>query len=380
MELRKKLRRLYPNIFATKYRMDINEDGFWDGSKSEEQSREQPKTKTHRNRPKAAIARQKNKETSKKEKLAVNTSYGTAEGKKPSIKPPSTTSESVSQPDQNIKPRLVSPTPANHVDLTKSANRNNNLALASMIQNQMRVMSTRTGLPLTDDHFQGIAFTEEGLETLQDSAWVGEEVVDPFSAMELQDSSDVYYLSTNHYTHYYNHLASGDENPVLISERRIFQPEERRRKMRSKKMWIATICENGHWQVLCIVNPGKEHCVAFLLDSLVSSVNQRPANFDKCQAYATAFVNQVYQDDNLSNQQALPLRIGLVPKQPNFTDCGVFAVLNVQHAAMRVNDFVSFGTVPEWNVFLDWYTVQYGVQHRRTLREQYEHLLNTCSG
>ena len=82
--------------------------------------------------------------------------------------------------------------------------------------------------------------------------------------------------------------------------------------MRSKKMWIATICENGHWQVLCIVNPGKEHCVAFLLDSLVSSVNQRPANFDKCQAYVTAFVNQVYQDDNLSNQQALPLRIGLI--------------------------------------------------------------------
>jgi energy-coupling factor transporter ATP-binding protein EcfA2 len=66
LELRKKLRRLYPNIFAAKYRMDINEDGFWDGSKSEEQSREQPKTKTHRNQPKAAIARQKHKEALKK--------------------------------------------------------------------------------------------------------------------------------------------------------------------------------------------------------------------------------------------------------------------------------------------------------------------------
>ena len=82
--------------------MDINEDGFWDGSKSEEQSREQPKTKTHRNRPKAAIARQKNKEASKKEKLAVNTSYGTAERRKPLIKPPSTMSESVAT-DQNIR-------------------------------------------------------------------------------------------------------------------------------------------------------------------------------------------------------------------------------------------------------------------------------------
>ena len=66
LELRKKLQRLYPNIFATKYRMDINEDGFWDESKSEEQSREQPKTKTHCNQPKAAIARQKHKEALKK--------------------------------------------------------------------------------------------------------------------------------------------------------------------------------------------------------------------------------------------------------------------------------------------------------------------------
>ena len=128
--------------------------------------------------------------------------------------------------DQNIRPRLVSPTPTNHVDLTKSTNSNNNLALASTIQTQMRVMSTRTGLPLTDDHFQGIPFTEEGLETLEDSAWVGKEVVELFSAMELQDSPDVYYISTTHYTHYYNHLALGDENPVLISERRIYQPEE----------------------------------------------------------------------------------------------------------------------------------------------------------
>ena len=109
-------------------------------------------------------------------------------------------------------------------------------------------------------------------------------------------------------------------------------------------------------------------------------MNQRPANFDKCQAYVMAFVNQVYEDANLSNRQTLPLRIGLVPKQPNFMDCGVFAVLNVRHAAMRVNDFVSLGRVPEWNVFLDWYTVQYGVQHQRTLREHYEHLLSTCSG
>ena len=140
-------------------------------------------------------------------------------------------------------------------------------------------------------------------------------------------------------------------------------------------MWIATICHNHHWQTLCIINPGKEQCVVILLDSLIHGVHARPTNFDMCRMFATALVNEVYGNDNLANRQALVLRICLVPQQPNYDDCGVFTVLNVRHAALRVNDFVFFASLPEWNVFLDWYSVEFAVGHRRSLWEQYDDML-----
>ena len=373
LELRKKLRRLYPNIFATKYRMDINEDGFWDGSKSEEQSREQPKTKTHRNQPKAAIARQKHKEALKKNKLAVNTSHGTPKTRKPPIK------SSRANIEQNKTPRLVTPSPENFLDMTTKEYNTKDLTQEPTTENQGRQMSRASGLPLHDVRFFGVSFGERGLKSLRASTWVTDEAVDLFSILELQDSENVIYVPSSLYTHYCSHLALGNTHPTLISERPIHEPEERRQAFRSKKMWIATICHNHHWQTLCIINPGKEQCVVILLDSLIHGVHARPTNFDRCRMFATALVNEVYGNDNLANRQALVLRICLVPQQPNYDDCGVFTVLNVRHAALRVNDFVSFASLPEWNVFLDWYTVEFAVGHRRSLWEQYDDMLTRYS-
>lgn len=71
-DLKDKLRRLRPNIFATCYRMDINAKGYWEdrdakkqqesqGTNSDDQGeKKQPETPSYekrRTRPKAAIAR-----------------------------------------------------------------------------------------------------------------------------------------------------------------------------------------------------------------------------------------------------------------------------------------------------------------------------------
>jgi Ulp1 family protease len=141
-------------------------------------------------------------------------------------------------------------------------------------------------------------------------------------------------------------------------------------------MWIATVCDNHHWQALCIINPGTEYCIAMLLDSLVMDENDTPSNYEKCQRFATAFVNAVYEDDNMSNREAVMMHIGLVPKQPNYNDCGVFASLNVQNAASRVGELTSYGLLPTCHNYRDWYSVADGVNFRNTLRNHYQDLLD----
>jgi hypothetical protein len=59
LDLRNRLRKLYPNLYAIKYRMDINDDGYWDPKHSEQQMMDKDnKSKLHRNRPKAALAKE----------------------------------------------------------------------------------------------------------------------------------------------------------------------------------------------------------------------------------------------------------------------------------------------------------------------------------
>jgi Ulp1 family protease len=146
--------------------------------------------------------------------------------------------------------------------------------------------------------------------------------------------------------------------------------------MKARKMWVTAVCDNHHWQVLCVINPGKEYCIALLLDSLVATPDNRPTNYAKCQQFATALVKDVYGGENMSNRHAISLHIGLVSNQPNFNDCGVFALLSLRNAVTKADELLKFGLMPTFHDFRNWYTVNDGLQYRQTLRERYEDLLD----
>jgi len=71
------------------------------------------------------------------------------------------------------------------------------------------------------------------------------------------------------------------------------------------------------------------------------------------------------------------MHIGLVPVQPNFVDCGIFAILNVQIAISKVGELALLEPTPNCvHCFQYWYTVEHALNERRNLRLMYQDLLN----
>jgi Ulp1 family protease len=244
-------------------------------------------------------------------------------------------------------------------------------------------MSTASGLPLNDSRFDNIAFTEHGLRSLRDGEWLNDEVLDLFSILELSNSGDVYYIPSNTYATYKQESEErGVPVPNLFSERRHFQPERRSATMKSKKMWVATIADGGHWQTLCILNPGKQHCFAILLDSLIRPPQSnrppnQPRNFGTCQNFATLVVDEVYGNDNLSITTKLPLHTGLVTNQPNGNDCGLYSLLSLHHARLRVTELTNIPSAEAIHDFRHWYSVSDASNLRVSLRDRYHRLLDS---
>ena len=67
--------------------------------------------------------------------------------------------------------------------------------------------------------------------------------------------------------------------------------------------------------------------------------------------------------------------LGLVTKQPNYVDCGVYACLSVLHAANRVDELATLSSQQAVHDFRDWYTVDDASQHRVHMRDTYDALL-----
>jgi hypothetical protein len=400
--LRQRLRKLYPNFYATKYRMDINKNGFWDPTKSEEQAREQPKTEVHREQPRASLARQsllKRKLTAEESLLQTADFPKSPRTTVPSFQSHDNVNLCLEQPPTILPPAIITPdsktSSSKHITpITKSHVTPIDLTLAldgSYSQSQPSIISPLlpspnptlhrqmcmdSGLPLGHDRFIPLTFTERGLESLQGEEWLNDEVLDLFSILQLRDSDDIYYVPSSIYAHYRLQVQRQVPDPRIFSERMFHQPEQHRSEMKSKKMWMATISDNHHWQTLCIINPGKEYCFAILFDSLVARATDPPNNYVKCQDFATRLVNDVYQQDNHSNQSQLCLHIGLVTNQPNYTDCGIYALLSLRHACARVHELTALGIMPTTHDFRNWYTVRDAVQHRADLRDRYENLLD----
>jgi hypothetical protein len=338
-ETKQRLRHLRPSIYATRYRMDINDKGYWETSHSSIERQTQPRNKQHRSRPKAAIART----DAKQKQFSGSTASQSFE--------PTTTTFS---PDKN--------------DVV--------LGHCNVETSMPRQMSRATGLPFHDQLYTNLSFSDRGLDALQDGEWVSDEPVDLFCILETEQNDDVYYIPSSFYTYYFMHLEQGINKPSLIPWRSSARSNQPRHRMHQAKLWIATICDHGHWQVLCIVNPGQHNCFLLLLDSLVKSPTHIPANFRKCEQFARALVEEAYSGDHMPNQRLPSLHMALVPVQPNFVDCGIFAIENVKMAISQATELTSLQPASTVQFFQDWYTVEQAVNERNNLRMRYEDFLN----
>ena len=242
--------------------------------------------------------------------------------------------------------------------------------------NLLRKMSRATGLPIQNQLYSNLSFTDMGLQALQEGQWVTDEPVDLFSVIESEESQYVFYIPSTAYAHYFIQLEQGIINLTVINNRFSPHPHRRRQEMQQRNMWITTICDHGHWQVLCILNLGKEHCFSLLLDSLIRGPAQQSANLHKCEQFAQGLLTEIYGQDSYQHLHIGNIRTGLVPVQPNFVDCGVFAILNVKTAISKVQELTSLMDIETIYSFQDWYTVDHALGYRRNLRQQYERLLD----
>jgi Ulp1 family protease len=165
--------------------------------------------------------------------------------------------------------------------------------------------------------------------------------------------------------------------------------------MMLKPLWISVINHNNlHWQLLCIINPGKPNCVAMLMDSLVgietitvSLVGNPeptfPSNLSMVRDFAIAYVTEVALVALGSRMQFnLEMQACLVPMQDNDFDCGTFALLNLKNCVYRADELVNLSNsqqAPRIIDFRSWYSAETGIGFREYLFRRYEEFLANYS-
>ena len=358
-DLRARLRRYYPNIYATKYRMDINEDGYWDSTRSEIQEQEQPRGIAHRNRPLAAIARTVSQQTH-----AIHAHEASASIQQS----PSLVSQQIDLPPQ----------PTHDFAILDAAPFCHPLPSAVVKPNTTQLsLSMESGLPLRDNRFSGIAFTFHGRQSLEDGQWLNDEAVDLFSILTTQEhEEEAFYLPSNQFTFFYT------QNEAGVKEALVFDPavlSERQAQMTNKRIWITTVSMNNHWQVLCIFNPGTANCFAIIFDSLLQEPTQLPSNYDSCKTFVISLHQEIF---GRSLFQDIRLHVARVVQQPNGTDCGVYAILNLHQVLSRLQ---SLTDMAQWLKTVksvigsidcgDWYTTSFATEFRHVLQFSYDELL-----
>jgi Ulp1 family protease len=404
VDVKKRLKNLRPNIFATRYRMDISKSGFWDPTNSEREAAQQERSTVHRSQPKAALARQAKRkiettqdqvdmtvETSKKRKhiqennqAAQSSSIISKRGVEHQSRP--TVSFVLTTPTMNSQNRAQTVNLTNQENTEMVSRVSNPLAAATVTPTpaaveQSFIMKMSNGVPLGHNRFKTMSFKTEGLQSLLPQEWVNDEPVDLFSILETRDIADIYYVPVFAYSHYSFRYELDDPHERAERQRNVYRPGQCRHEMINKKLWIAAVNNGNHWQMMCFVNPGPQNCFVILLDSLVTgtSVTDRPSNYNMCCIFARALLRQVYSTnptDNLYRGIGEPqVDIGLVRKQPNYTDCGVYAFLSLKHAVENRELLYNLQRSPTGYNFIDWYTVQDAENCRRDMYDHYKALL-----
>jgi hypothetical protein len=393
-KIREKLGNLRPNIFAVRWRMDIGANGWWKNREEEVGDTSEKK----RHLPRARGKGQK-----------ANTSGLSVKKKGQTVK---------HQLKESILPRNRKMTPAHsppHHELVSGLTHpvlecNGSLLYPSLnplqsrsscwphaLQNmQRRVMFTTTGLPIIESaNWDAIPFRSKGLVSLEPGKWLINDPMDLFSLMDCQTNARVSYIPCSAYTDYMHKRRRGDQYPQIYPRERSVLGVSRAAAMMLKPLWISVINHNNlHWQLLCIINPGKPNCVAMLMDSLVgietitvslvgNPETTFPSNLSMVRDFAIAYVTEVALVESGSRSRFnLEMQACLVPMQDNDFDCGPFTLLNLKNCVYRTDELVNLSNSQQAPRIVDlrsWYSPETGFSFREYLFRRYEEFIANCS-
>jgi hypothetical protein len=219
--------------------------------------------------------------------------------------------------------------------------------------------------------------------------------IDLFSLLDCQTDGRVSYIPCSAYTYYRQGREARQKNPNVYPQERTVLGISSATAMLLKSLWVAVINHiDSHWQLLCIVNPGKPNCIAMLMDSLVGieaitislarkPISTFPSNLSMVRDFARALVTQVAMVANGQRMHFnLEMQACLVPQQRNGFDCGTFSLLNLKNCVYRADELLSLSNsqrAPGIVDFRSWYNHETGVSFREYLFHRYQELLDDYS-
>ena len=346
---------LRPSIGATRWRMDIGEDGLW-------RPNVMGKVKTSGKRfvknPTCPVSR--NKDTASfKQKPQL-----------PKLPPVDIIKSEIQIPQQPPMDGIKSKTPTktSHCLIGEAPKKDvlhfPNAAQSMLVQqqrmdgpnNERQLFSRKRNVYVAD------------LDCLQNETWLYEHVIMMFLDFEHQHHENILLLDFEMYNCWLQRtlqLGVSYDHLDVMSEFVVFNTQ-----IYQFVMWIIPIHENNHYQLLIITNPRWPSRQFFVLDSMkghsqVVRNEHHLKGFLKCLLQVCSFLLlDETEDINITN---LSIVYPKLHQQPNSYDCGVYTILNGIFAMKNCHQLLEHNQCTPLDL-TRWYTDKTARDYRLQLR------------
>ncbi|KAI8362764.1 hypothetical protein BD560DRAFT_178476 [Blakeslea trispora] len=168
-----------------------------------------------------------------------------------------------------------------------------------------------------------VTIEKKDLDYLKPRQWLNDTIVDFVLQMYLdqyQMHNEVYISNSFFYSRLsqMNRNAGQDSFDAMkrwIQYDRIF----------TKKLWLIPACEDHHWYLIAVVNPGKKKQFIAVMDSL----NKSDAS-GKATLLIRHFLSCKYLEENGQHIPPIKTLFRPIPAQQNSHDCGLYLLRSVQ--------------------------------------------------
>ncbi|KAI8353261.1 hypothetical protein EDC96DRAFT_517369 [Choanephora cucurbitarum] len=162
------------------------------------------------------------------------------------------------------------------------------------------------------------------LKYLKPRQWLNDTIVDFVLQMYLDQyklQSEVYISNSFFYSRLNEMSQDAGRKSSFDAIKRWIQYD----KIFSKKLWLIPACEDHHWYLIAVVNPGKKKQFIAVMDSL----NRYNAS-GKAMMLIKDFLSCKYLEENGKTIPPIKTLVRPIPVQENNHDCGLHLLRSVQ--------------------------------------------------